>query len=337
MGEFGKQIVAVLVIVLFLPLLLAFLIQGKQQVSFTGKEEVETYLPMMLAQVVEEDLDKETLKAQAVLVRSNATKALHEGNLNFSDLQKEYLRNSRYQDKEFLQFYETLAAACRETEGEMVFYQNQVCYCPYFAVSSGITRDAFENFTESRYPYLMPVPSHRDEESANYESIYYYEKEEFYEKVRKLLLVENRGADSGETISGESTALQGSETSVMDSPETGEEAMDIAESGAKAMDSVGTGEEAMDIQILEQDSAGYVKWLRIDEQQVGGEAFRKQLGLASACFSIEISETQARIICKGIGHGFGFSQYGANAMAIEGKNYRELIEYYFRDITISKA
>lgn len=287
MGELGKEIAAVLVIVLFLPLLLAFLIQGKQGVSFTGKEEVETYLPMMLEQVTDEDLHMETLKAQAVLMRSNMTKALNEGGLSFSDLQKDYLQSSRYRDKEFMIFYEKLASACQETEGEMVFYQDEVCYCPYFAVSSGVTRDAFENFTESRYPYLMSVPSHRDEESAEYTNTYYYEKEEFYEKVKGLLPAQ----DNGE----------------------------------------------INIQILEQDSAGYVKWLQIGEEKVGGEAFRKEIGLASACFTIEISESQVRIICKGSGHGFGFSRYGANAMAKEGKDYRELIEYYFQDITISKA
>lgn len=328
MGEFGKQIAAVFVIVLFLPLLLAILIQGKQEMSFTGKEEVETYLPMMLAQVADEDLHMETLKAQAVLMRSNVTKTLHEGSLSFSDLQEEYLHNDRNQDKEFLLFYEKLASACRETEGEMVFYEGGVCYCPYFAVSSGITRDAFENFTESQYPYLMSVPSHRDEESAEYESIYYYEKAEFYESVRKLLAVQDSGSDGGDAISEENAILQKNETNVMNAAEV------------TARSENGTGadtSETIDIQILEKDGAGYVKWLQIGEQKVGGEAFRKELGLASACFSIEISENQVRIICKGSGHGFGFSQYGANAMAKEGKNYRELIEYYFQDITISAA
>ena len=37
---------------------------------------------------------------------------------------------------------------------------------------------------------------------------------------------------------------------------------------------------------------------------------------------------------KGIGHGLGFSQYGAEQMAKRGSSYRELLQYYYRDVKI---
>lgn len=39
---------------------------------------------------------------------------------------------------------------------------------------------------------------------------------------------------------------------------------------------------------------------------------------------------------SGFGHGVGMSQYGAKNMAEEGKNYRNILEYYYKDIEIKK-
>ena len=39
---------------------------------------------------------------------------------------------------------------------------------------------------------------------------------------------------------------------------------------------------------------------------------------------------------KGIGHGYGFSQYSANQLALEGEDYRFLLNYFFSNITLEK-
>ena len=36
----------------------------------------------------------------------------------------------------------------------------------------------------------------------------------------------------------------------------------------------------------------------------------------------------------GNGHNVGMSQYGAKAMAEQGRSYREILEFYYTDITI---
>ena len=63
-----------------------------------------------------------------------------------------------------------------------------------------------------------------------------------------------------------------------------------------------------------------------------GEAVRAALGLNSACFYLSELEGKIRIVTKGIGHGLGFSQYGAEQMAKRGSSYRELLQYYYRDV-----
>ena len=40
---------------------------------------------------------------------------------------------------------------------------------------------------------------------------------------------------------------------------------------------------------------------------------------------------------RGYGHGAGLSQYGANAMAITGKTYAEILAYYYPGTALGAA
>ena len=40
------------------------------------------------------------------------------------------------------------------------------------------------------------------------------------------------------------------------------------------------------------------------------------------------------MIGHGYGHGVGMSQFGANTMAKKGKNYKQIISYYFDGVTV---
>ena len=51
---------------------------------------------------------------------------------------------------------------------------------------------------------------------------------------------------------------------------------------------------------------------------------------------INIKGDKVIIKGKGYGHGVGMSQWGAYAMAKEGKNAEEIIKHYFKDISIVK-
>ena len=41
-------------------------------------------------------------------------------------------------------------------------------------------------------------------------------------------------------------------------------------------------------------------------------------------FSLQKINNQYQIICRGIGHGVGFSQYGGNALAERGRDWKEM-------------
>lgn len=97
-------------------------------------------------------------------------------------------------------------------------------------------------------------------------------------------------------------------------------------------------EELVDgIQIVERDGAGYVKQVLIGQKTYTGEEVQYALGLASPCYSFEWLDGKIRVICKGIGHGYGFAQFGANELEKEGKTYEELLRHYFQNIEIVSA
>ena len=89
------------------------------------------------------------------------------------------------------------------------------------------------------------------------------------------------------------------------------------------------------IQIAARDDSGYVTQVQIGAVSLSGEVFRQYLELNSACFYIKEVEGQVRILTKGLGHGLGLSQYGANEMAKEGKDYKEILNYYYQGLQLT--
>lgn len=88
------------------------------------------------------------------------------------------------------------------------------------------------------------------------------------------------------------------------------------------------------IQDLTTDSSGAVSALTIGGVRVTGGQARTILGLRSAHFTVETTEANVTLNVTGYGHGVGLSQYGANALATEGKNFQEILEWYYTGITV---
>ena len=76
-------------------------------------------------------------------------------------------------------------------------------------------------------------------------------------------------------------------------------------------------------------SGGGVKTIWIGGREFSGLQLRKILGLRSTSFNIQIQDDQVVITTKGFGHRVGMSQYGAEAMAISGSTYKEILAYYY--------
>ncbi len=101
--------------------------------------------------------------------------------------------------------------------------------------------------------------------------------------------------------------------------------------------SVAKGGFASQTQVIERSEAGYIQTIQIGNVVFTGRQVREILGLRSSDFTITQSGENVIFTTKGYGHGAGMSQYGANALAQEGKGYKEILEYYYTDISFENG
>lgn len=104
--------------------------------------------------------------------------------------------------------------------------------------------------------------------------------------------------------------------------------------------SVAEIEELLDVSLTKgvgdysySDGGGVAK-VRIGDQIFTGTQLRQLLGLRSTAFTINISASVVEITTRGFGHRVGMSQYGANAMAAEGRSYTDILQYYYTGAVI---
>lgn len=81
--------------------------------------------------------------------------------------------------------------------------------------------------------------------------------------------------------------------------------------------------------------SGFTNEITVGGITVSGNAFREAFGLRSAVFTVSHSESGFRIHTKGYGHLVGMSQYGANAMASDGADYKQILQHYYTGVTLT--
>ena len=84
-----------------------------------------------------------------------------------------------------------------------------------------------------------------------------------------------------------------------------------------------------ELAISSRDKRGYVQSLMADDNILEGTAFASGMGIASPAFSMQKLDDRIRFLSKGKGHGIGFSQYGGDVLAKEGKTWQEILHIYF--------
>lgn len=253
-------------------LLLAYLItaavNGPETALVLRSPEAENCLPVVLSFQIKGDYEPETVKAQAVIARSNLYRQIKEKGLFYVLGETgEKLEHSfvPFYVSLFMKDWEQYEEAVSETEGIVLTYENELRLVPYHEISSGTTRDGEEVLHSEEYSYLKSVDSSMDKSAPDYLSSSYVAARQ----MPKRLVIKNR------------------------------------------------------------DGAGYITRLTADGAPLEGEAFRLGMNLASSNFKVQKIGDQYRFLCKGKGHGLGFSQYGGNAMAESGETYEEILEAYF--------
>lgn len=94
--------------------------------------------------------------------------------------------------------------------------------------------------------------------------------------------------------------------------------------------------KVLDIREIQYTAGGGLDTIKVCGVTVKGTDIRKKLGLKSTSMQIDVDGEIVRITTKGKGHRVGMSQYGADAMAKNGADYKEILYHYYNDTEIAK-
>lgn len=80
----------------------------------------------------------------------------------------------------------------------------------------------------------------------------------------------------------------------------------------------------------------------VETMVIGGETFqgtrlRTLLGLRSTAFTMTADGDTITVTTKGFGHRVGMSQYGADAMAVMGHTYEEILAHYYQGTELTRV
>ena len=82
--------------------------------------------------------------------------------------------------------------------------------------------------------------------------------------------------------------------------------------------------------------SGYVDEIQIGAATFSGEKLRSLFGLRSTAFDVSFFDDDFIFTVYGYGHGVGMSQIGANAMAKDGADFKEILSHYYPGTVIEK-
>lgn len=296
--------------------------RGKLELYSTGKGLIlvnelpmEEYLYAVVPSEMPASYSLEALKAQAVCARSYAVKQMRDY------AYPEY--KAHVDDSVSFQVYgnskeqESTIQAVNATVGEKVWHNNEVATTYYFSTSCGRTTsaEAWGTKPSEANSYLKSAEIKGEDGAYEEELPWYRWKAKIPEKLLGELICKNTGKDIGNLKSVEVTKRG-----------PGEVALQIVATGEKGSVTVDTENKIR--RALGGD--GY----RIEKND-GTIAKSKEL-LPSAFFTIKKEKNEYIVDGGGYGHGIGMSQNGANEMAKEGKNYKQILETFYQEIEIKK-
>lgn len=151
----------------------------------TWELPVEEYLVYRLAETMQGDYEKEALKAQAVLLRTEVVQSYRTQENKRIQVEDAGLITFYHENsKEGLEQYQQ---AAEETEGLYLCYQGQPVQASYFKVSNGRTRDAGEVWHTDKCPYLTSITCEQDRASGEWSSTVVIDRNTYIRNLRTIV------------------------------------------------------------------------------------------------------------------------------------------------------
>ncbi|MBR5320315.1 MAG: stage II sporulation protein D [Clostridia bacterium] len=92
-----------------------------------------------------------------------------------------------------------------------------------------------------------------------------------------------------------------------------------------------SGDPSEWIEKITNTNTGMVKEFVVGGKSFKGTEIRTIFGLKSSTFTVKYENNNFIFTVCGYGHGVGMSQYGANYMAQQGLNYKQILEHYYQN------
>ena len=260
--------------------------------------DFEEYVTCVVASEMPATFEEEALKAQSVAARTFAMAKIETESPICDSTHCQVYKT----EKELIdchpegwedEGWKKIKKACKATAGELLYYDGELVLHPLFFSSSGGQTENSEDVFVSAVPYLISVSSPYEEKATHKDEEKSFTVNEFASKVRKAFPEKDFGTISTDRI-----------------------------------------------KILSRTAGGRVEKMKVGDVTLKGTEVRSALGLSSALFTISFKEgtgwnvlsasnTQIVFVSNGSGHGVGMSQYGADGMAKEGADYKEILKHYY--------
>lgn len=275
---------------------------------------LEEYLYGVVPSEMPSSYESEALKAQAVCARTYACVQMEKSSLESLGAQVD--DSVSYQVYQNGGEADAASAAVDATKGEVLTSGGELITAYYFSTSSGRTSTDEVWKVSAPAAYLKSVECGYDADEPWHKWNVTFSAEKLLENVQKMF----------------------PEVSVLNAVRTEQ----TGEGGAVlklCMETdQGEKEAAGEYAVREILSPDGLTVTRQDGSVVKGGTL-----LPSAYFSLKEQRDEENNLTGcileggGYGHGVGMSQNGANGMAAEGMNYKEILNYFYQDVELTKA
>ena len=152
----------------FIPYLLTAAVNGMETAILNRTPDLEEYIPVVLSKQIPDDYEKETIKAQAVIARTNFLRRIKIEGEDPGNIIRENGEENEELWSAWKSWDPVYEEAVQETKGQILTVGGELKLVPYHEISGGRTRDGAKAFHSEEYSYLKSVDSNIDKKSPFY-------------------------------------------------------------------------------------------------------------------------------------------------------------------------
>lgn len=285
-------------------------------IAIINELSVEEYLKAVVPSEMPAAYELEALKAQAVCARSYAYRQME--TYGYPQYDAHVNDSTDYQVYGNVKPQKSTNKAIKDTKGQVVYYKGDIATTYYYSTSCGKTTD------------MRAWGAKKNKDNTYLEAVNVKGKKGDYEKNLPWYKWE---ASVPVDILSDLIALNTKK--------------DIGLIENIEVTKRGGGDIALELEVIGEKGIVTVKTENKIRAALGGEGYEIVLNdgsvresmelLPSAFFTIRKKDEKFVIKGGGFGHGIGMSQNGANEMARQGADYKEILNLFYEDIKIQQV